>query len=171
MYIVNHLPATENIKAETDCCTLINPIDWDGQVFEFKDKLFIHVRTLSFMHIPLNMNSVMKRTMKVIEEFGAEAPPSEFVMLTDDSSAWHSDHLIAVSDEVPVLEMEKISGTFLAKVFEGPYKDVQKWYGQLIDYVFSRGYEPVRTFFYYTACPKCAKKFEKNYVIGFEQIE
>lgn len=171
MYLVNRLPKIQNRTGEITCCNLIDPLDWDQKHLTFQDKLFVHVRTRSILHMPINMNSVMQKTMQRIEEYGAAIEDENFVMLTDDTSGWYSDHYIAVAEEVPGLEHERLSGEYITKVFEGPYRDAGKWYSQLIDYVFSLGYEPLKTYFFYTACPKCAKKFGKNYVVGFEQIK
>jgi effector-binding domain-containing protein len=64
----------------------------------------------------------------------------------------------------------KISGTFLTKVFEGPYKDAGKWYKEIKKMAEEKGIPNNKIYFYYTTCPKCAKKWGKNYVVGFLQI-
>lgn len=171
MNIVNRLPMQGVARAETDCCPLINPADWDEQTYEFDDKMFVRVRTMNFLHMPLNMGRMMRRVMRAIEKNNAGVDPAEFVILADESSPWYSNHYIAVSDEVPGFKNTTLSGKFLTKVFDGPYKNAGQWYEKLLDFTFSRGYEPMRTFFYYTVCPRCAKKYGKNYVIGFEQVE
>ena len=171
MNIANNLPRQEIAAAESDCCPLIKPIDYDGKLFDFKDKMFVRVRTINFLHIPLNMSMVMRRAVRKISESDADVDPEDYIMLSDEVSPWYSYHYIAVSDEVPGLKTQEISGKFLAKVFEGPFKDAEKWYEELIDYTFASGYEPIKTLFYYTTCPKCAKKYGKNYVVGFEQVE
>ena len=61
--------------------------------------------------------------------------------------------------------MESISGTFLTKVFEGPYKDAGKWVKEMQAYVKSKGSEVGKMYFYYTTCPKCAKVYGKNYTV------
>jgi hypothetical protein len=67
--------------------------------------------------------------------------------------------------------MVRLSGTYLTKVFEGPYKEMRNWYQELIDYAKSQGKTPVKTYFNYTMCPNCAKVYGHNYVVGFEQVE
>lgn len=169
MYAVNHVPFMDISKSATGCCTLIDPKEWDGQAFIFDKKLFAKAVTRSLLHIPLNMSRVMRDTQVAIKEAGAET--DEFLTLSCEVSPWHAEHYFAVSKEVSGLKMTKISGTFIAKVFEGPYKDVGKWHRQLHDYLKSLGKVPLKIYFFYTTCPKCAKTYGKNYVIGFGQIK
>jgi hypothetical protein len=100
----------------------------------------------------------------------AEAEPPQQLMLTDEKSAWGADIYIDVSKEVPGTKMETISGTFLTKVFEGPYKDMGKWAQEINDYVKSKGKVMNKLYFSYTTCPRCAKAYGKNYVIIFAKI-
>lgn len=162
------LPKVDLTQSTTNCCPLINPADWEGKTFVFDGKLFVKASTRSFFHIPLNMGRVMAATQAKIDEANARA--KEFIILSEEVSPWHANHYFAVSYDVPYLKVEKISGTFMTKVFEGPYKDAGKWYEQLIEYVKSQGMTPQKTYFFYTVCPKCAKTYGKNYVIGFEQV-
>lgn len=168
MYALNHVPAIDLTKSTTGCCTLIDPDEWDTKTFEFKGKLFAKARTRSFLHMPLNMSSVMSSAQAKIDEAGAAV--DDFIILSNETSLWHADHYFAVSKEVPGLETEKLSGKFMTKVFEGPFKDAQKWYKELIEYVKSKGKKPLKTYFFYTTCPKCSKVYGKNYVVGFEQV-
>lgn len=168
MYAINHIPLIDMTKSTTGCCTLINPKDWDEQKFTFEDKLFAKVRTRSFMHIPLNMTGVMKRAQEEIEQF--DAADDEWIILSHETSPWHADHYFAVKRDVPTLETEHITGTFITKVFEGKFKDVPKWYARLMDYVASLGRKSMDTYFFYTVCPNCAKAYGKNYVVGFAQV-
>lgn len=168
MQAINHVPLIDLAKSTTGCCTLIDPADWDEQTFEFDNKLFAKARTRSFLHMPLNMSSVMKKAQAKINDIGAAA--DDWIILSYEASPWHTDHYFAVTKPVSELEMESMTGTFMTKVFEGPYKDAQKWYTQLIDYVKAQGKKPLRTYFFYTTCPNCSKTYGKNYVIGFEQV-
>lgn len=170
MYDVNRLPKRNVAESPTGCCPEFNPDEWDGETFRFKDKLFMKVITHSFLHIPLGMNSVMKEAMARIEEAGARSS-DEYIMLSHDVSPWKCEHYISVDKEVPDTEMERLSGTYLARVFEGPFKNAGAWYEQLIKFVESRGATLVKVYFSYTTCPRCAKFYGKNYVVGFAQID
>ena len=80
----------------------------------------------SFLHIPLNFGAVMRRNVQRIEA-AEPAKLDEMIVLSDENSLWGADVYIAVSKDVPGARMATLSGDFLSKVFEGPYKDVPKW--------------------------------------------
>ncbi len=66
--------------------------------------------------------------------------------------------------------MITLSGDFVTKVFEGPYRDVKHWNDGMEELVAGIGRKPGRIYFFYTTCPKCAKHYGKNYVIGVAEI-
>jgi hypothetical protein len=155
-------------QSETGCCPRFNPEPWDGKEVTFKDKLFLkeHIRT--FLHIPLGFGKVMVKSMEGIKAANALAP--EPLMLYEDTSLWGADLYIAVSKDVPGAKMERISGTFLSKVFEGPFKDAGKWLKEMNDYVRSKGKEAKKVYFFYTTCPSCAKAYGKNYTVTLAKV-
>ncbi|MDP2874526.1 MAG: hypothetical protein Q8N84_04540 [bacterium] len=69
-----------------------------------------------------------------------------------------------------IKKMATLSGTFLTKVFEGPYQNVGKWAQEMGAYVQSKGKKLTKLYFSYTTCPKCAKAYGKNYVVIFAQV-
>lgn len=157
-----------NENNETGCCPRFNPEPWNEKEITFKDKLFIKDHVTSFLHIPLNFGKVMIRSMDKINKAGAIAPDQ--IVLSDEKSMWGADVYIAVTKDVPGAEMAKISGTFLSKTFEGPFKDVSKWVEQMKAYVGSKARQMKKMYFYYTTCPKCAKVYGKNYVVILAQV-
>lgn len=152
----------------TGCCDPFDPAPWDNKEITWKDKIFVKDHVASFLHIPLNFGQKVVKNMKLIEKAQAKSPYQ--LMLTDEKSLWGSDIYIDVSKEVPGAEMDKISGTFLTKVFEGPYQNAGKWAKEMQDYVKSKGKEAKKLYFSYTTCPKCAKAYGKNYVVLFAKI-
>ncbi|MFA6603822.1 MAG: hydrolase, partial [Patescibacteria group bacterium] len=152
-----------NERAETGCCERFDPAPWDGREIVWQDKLFVQDRVRSFLHIPLNFGQVMVRNMEKIA--AADALASESVMVTDENSLWGADVYIAVAKEVPGSKMVRLSGTFLAKVFEGPFKEMGNWMKEMEKFVASKGKKAKRTLFFYTTCPACAKHYGKNYVV------
>jgi len=157
-----------NEKNETGCCPRFNPKPWDEKEVTFQDKLFVKDHVTSFLHIPLNFGKVMIRNMEKIQNADAISP--EYLILSDEKSLWGSDIYIAVTKNIPDSEMATISGTFLCKTFEGPYKDMRKWIEEMKTYVGSKVKEMKKMYFYYTTCPKCAKVYGKNYVVILAQI-
>ena len=154
--------------SETGCCPRFNPQPWDQKEIVFKDRLFMKDRVTSFFHIPLNFGKVMVRNMEKIMQSDALAP--EPLMLVDENSLWGADVYIAISKTIPGAEIATISGTFLTKVFEGPYKDAGKWAAQMKDYVKSKARDLKKLYFFYTTCPKCAEFYGKNYTVLLAQV-
>ena len=83
---------------------------------------------------------------------------------------WGADLYLEVAKEVPGAKMASISGTFLAQAYEGPYRDISKWIADMKKRVEAKGKALKKLYFYYTTCPKCAKKYGKNYVVLFAQV-
>jgi hypothetical protein len=155
-------------NSETGCCPRFKPGPWDEKEVTFQDKLFIKDHVRSFFHIPLNFGKVMVRNMEKIQAADALVP--EPLMLSDEKSSWGADIYIAVTKDVPGAEMVKISGTFLTKVFEGSYKDMGKWIGQMKAWLDSKAATVKKMYFFYTTCPNCAKYYGKNYVVILAQV-
>lgn len=155
-------------QSETGCCPRFDPEPWDEKGITWQDKLFIKGHVRAFLHIPLNFGKVVERNMEKIKASDALNPQP--IMLTEGKSAWRTDIYIAVSKEVPGAEMERISGTFLSKVFEGPYKNAAQWVKEMEAFVKSKGKEIEKMYFFYTTCPKCAKVYGKNYTVLLAQV-
>lgn len=166
---VNRIPRQDVSDSETGCCPRFHPEQWDGQEFHFRDQPFVLGRTRSFLHIPLNMTGMMTRTTAKIREAGADSS-DQFLVLSCDPSPWRGEHYFWVTKEVPGLVNVRLDGDFLAKVFEGPFKNARHWTADMEGSVAADGRSLKRLFFYYTTCPKCAEVYGKNYVVGFAQV-
>jgi hypothetical protein len=154
---------TKNEINETGCCPRFNPEAWDEKEITWTEKLFVKDKVRSILHIPLNFGQVMVRNMEKIQKAGASA--KEIIVLSNEESMWGSDLYIAVEKDFIGSDVVKISGTFLTKVFEGPYKDMGKWIRDMNSFVTSKGKTAKKMYFFYTTCPKCAKVYGKNYVV------
>jgi hypothetical protein len=150
------------------CCPQFDPDPWQDKEIAWDGKRFVQDRVRCFLHIPLNFGGVMKRNMEKIEAAGAK--PDDCVILSDDNSLWGADVYISVAKDVPGAQMASISGTFLSKVFEGPYSRMGKWCKEMKAHVASQGKSLSRMYSYYTTCPRCAKKYGKNYVVLLAQV-
>lgn len=155
-------------QTETGCCPRFDSIPWQEKEVTWKDKLFIKDHVTSLFHIPINFGKVVVRNMNIIEKEKAYCPDN--LMLSDEKSLWGSDLYFAIDKEVPNVQLEKISGTFLTKVFEGPYQNMGQWIKDMTAYVASKGKEMKKLYFWYTTCPKCAKTYGKNYIVLFAQV-
>ncbi|MFZ4580530.1 MAG: hydrolase, partial [Myxococcota bacterium] len=144
-----------------------DPQPWDRQDQTWNDRLFVKDRVRAILHIPLNFGGVMTRNMTRIEAAGVKA---DGLVLSDENSLWGSDVYIGVDKDLPGADMQRLSGTFLSRVFEGPYSQIGRWMGEMQAYVKERGVTPKKYWFYYTTCPKCAKAYGKNYVVILAQV-
>ena len=151
-----------------ECCPRFDPEPWDEKTLTWESRRFVKDRVTSFLHIPLNFGAVMKRNVAGID--AADAYPETMMVLSDENSLWGADVYIEVTRDVPNTNMATISGTFLSKVFEGPYRNMRNWIKEMKGYVQEQGKSLQKMYFFYTTCPKCAKKYGKNYVVILAQV-
>jgi hypothetical protein len=163
-----HLAESNYDNAETGCCARLKRDEWDEREITWVEKPFLKDHLRAFLHIPLNFGSVISRDHAAIE--GAAAYPADPLWLTDEVSPWGADVLVATDRPVPHREMVTLSGTFLTKVFEGPYRDIGKWIQSMNDYVAKKGRSIHKLYFFYATCPKCAKRFGANQVVLFAKV-
>lgn len=167
---VNALPKYDMSENPTDCCPKFNTEGWDDQKLVFKDKRFVKVKTRSIFHIPLNMGTVYPRTLDAIKNAGALSD-DDFIVLSHDPSPWTGEHYFSVTKDVNGQETVCLTGGFLTKVFEGPYKNIPKWEKEMEAFVTGKGDQVEKTYFFYTTCPKCAKFYGKNYVVAVAELK
>lgn len=151
-----------------ECCPRFEPEPWDEKEITWEDKKFVTDRVRSFLHIPLNFGAVMRRNVALIEAAGAK--PERMIVLSDENSLWGADVYLEAVGDVPGARMAALSGTFLSKVFEGPYREMPKWIDAMKRFVQSRGRRCAKIYCYYTTCPQCAKAQGKNYVAILAQV-
>lgn len=164
------LPNTYTNKNETGCCAVPNISEWDEKEVAFKDKKFIRMYTRSIFYVPINMSKVMSHIQKQAEDANATMQPKEVMILSRDISPWKSEQLYAVTKAVKGADNVSLSGSFLTKVFEGPYQNAGKWYESLTKYAKSKKKTIKKIYLFYTTCPKCAKHYGKNYTIGIAEV-
>lgn len=165
----NALPEFDTSVNTTGCCPKFNPVGWDNRPLHFEDKKFVRALTKSAMHVPLNMGSVFTRVQTHIEESGAY-DPEQMIVLSRDLSAWEAEHLFAVTREVEDEEMTTLSGDFITRVFEGPYQKAKDWVHDMEVTARANGKEPKAVYMFYTTCPRCAKAYGENYVVGIVEV-
>ena len=165
---VNNVPTRDMAQSITGCCPPFDPSVWDNKTLTFKGKQFVKLTTRSLFYIPLNMNQVMAKVTAAAQK--SDASNQEYLLLSRELSPWKAEHLLAVAKEVKGYETVPLNGTFLAKVFEGPFSDMRKWYSELTRYVQAQGKKPGMIYFDYTMCPNCAKAYGHNYVVGMAKV-
>ncbi|KQC14644.1 MAG: hypothetical protein APR63_05275 [Desulfuromonas sp. SDB] len=151
------------------CCPKFDPIPWNEKDFEWKDKKFIKGKVFTLFYMPMNFKAVIKGMMKKIEDAGANTPDG--MGLSDHTSKWNMDLYVAVDREIPGAENTTLSGKFVSKVYEGPYKNTGKWCEDFQDFVKNKNLNIKKWYLWYTTCPKCAKKYGNNYVTIIGKID
>lgn len=164
----NEIPPYDKNDNPTGCCPRFHPEPWDAQELYFDDKPFVRASTVSLFHIPLNMTSVFSKTWAKIED--ANAVGDSFLVLSHDDSPWHAEHLFAVDKDVPGAEIVRLTGTYLTKVFEGPFSQIRQWCKDMQALVERTGKKIEKQYYFYTTCPRCAKVYGKNFVVGIAQV-
>ena len=152
----------ENTSQEEECCPQFDPKPWDDKQFVWKNKKFIKDKVFTLFYMPMNYGSVMKRVMAKIEGAGAKVPDN--LGLSDHTSKWNMDIYIAVDKDIPDAENTTLSGKFLSRVYEGNFKETGNWCKDFESYAKGKHLDVKKWYMWYTTCPKCAKKYGKNYV-------
>lgn len=163
---IKHMP--QDITKKTGCCNLIDPKKWDRKTINWRKKLFLKDSVSKLFHIPINMGSKISKNSRIIKKNGAEK--KEFLMLTDEKSMWSADIYIDVKKKIDGANMQRITGKFITRVFEGPYKNIPTWKKEMYSYAKSKNKKIKKIYFFYTTCPRCVKAYKKNYVVIFARI-
>ncbi len=153
-----------------ECCPEFDPKRWDKKEFKWKDKPFIKETVPTLFHIPFPP-MIGKKIMKmwnIVKEAKAEPPIKEWLVLFHDPSPFKSE--IYMMTTKPIDNAAYISGTFQAKVFDGPYNAIPKFIKEMEKYLSKKGKKAKDYYVHYAYCPKCAKKSGHNYMILFAEV-
>ncbi len=154
--------------SDEECCPKFDPKPWDGEIFEWKNKRFVKDKVFTLFFMPINFGGVMKRLNEKVEKANAKMP--NYLCLSDHSSKFNMDIYLAVDKEILDAENVTLSGKFLSKVYEGPFNDTGKWCKDFEEYAKSKSLDIKKWYMWYTTCPKCAKKYGKNYVAIIAEV-
>jgi len=160
--------SNERPVQSTGCCPRFDPTPFEDKELVWRDELFVKEHVRSLFHVPLNFGKRVVRATAAIDAAGAQ--PDVQLMLSDELSPWATDLYVHASKEVPGVTMVKLPGTYLTKVFEGPFSDAPKWIEQMTKYVAARGKQLDKIYLGYTTCPACAKAYGANYVVLFAKL-
>ncbi len=162
------------IENEIDvCCPVFNAALWDGKTHEWVNKLFIRDAIPEIMHMPIpgTFKKAVTGLWETAQQVHADPPLDDFLMLCYDPSPWKGVVLLSVTKEVPGADHERLTGTFISKVFDGPYSSIPSFIKEMDAYLLVLNKKARQYYFYYTYCPKCAKKYGHNYIVIFAEIE
>lgn len=158
------MSSNENVE----CCPEFNPAPWDDKIVEWDNKKFIKDHVCTLFYMPMNFGKVMKRLSTKIDNAGACV--TDWMCLSDHTSKWNMDVYLEVDKEVADAENTTISGKMFTKVYEGPFKDTGKWHKDFESILKTKNFTAKKIYMWYTTCPKCAKKYGKNYTVFVAQI-
>lgn len=151
-----------------ECCPKFDPSLWDEKILDWNRKKFIKDKVFTLFFMPLNFGMVMKRMFAKVNQAGASF--QDGMGLSDHTSKWNMDIYAAVDKDVPGAENTTISGTFFCKVYEGDFRNTGQWCKDFESVVKEKKLDVKKSYMWYTTCPKCAKKYGKNYVAIVGQI-
>jgi hypothetical protein len=160
---------TSPLEPKPECCPEFDPIPWGDKSFEWKNKRFIKDRVFTLFYMPMNFGKVMKKLDKKVTK--AEATVPDWLCLSDHTSKWNMDLYLAVDKEITDAENTTLSGKFYSKVYEGPFRNTDKWCKDFEITAKAKGFTIRKWYMWYTTCPKCAKKYGKNYVVVVGLVE
>ena len=156
-------------EQKPECCPEFDPLPWDDKTVVWENKKFIKDKVFTLFYMPLNFGRVMKRLDEKLTKAGAAMPDN--LGLSDHTSKWNMNIYLAVDKPVPDAVNTTLSGKFYSKVYEGSYQETGKWMKDFENTTKNKGLSIKKEYMWYTTCPKCAKKYGKNYVVVIGQVE
>lgn len=168
---INNTKMNNNTK-ESTCCPPFDAEKWGDKTVVWNNEPFIKASYPSFMHIPLpgTIGKTITKLWAIATEEGIAPAADDFIMLSNDPSPWKGVFYLNVKSASRKGDNVKISGRFETKVFDGPFRDVPKFIKKMDGIVASKGLKALDYYFYYTTCPKCAKKYGHNYIVVFALV-
>jgi len=158
---------------DQECCPSFSVEKWDEKTFEWDRKPFLKdtLRTLFHIPFPPTIGKKITRMYHQAENAQVNMPDKrDGLVMFRDPSPFKSEIYYAVTNHVEGANNTTISGTFVAKVFDGPYEAVPKFIKEMNVYLRQQDKEAKDFYVHYAYCPKCAKKFQHNYMVLFAEV-
>jgi len=152
-----------------ECCPPFNHQEWQDKTLEWNDKKFIKAKVFTIFYMPINFGSVIKQLDQKIKRVDGEV--NDWLCLSDHTSKWNMDIYLAVNKNIPGAENVTLSGKFFSRVYEGNFKNTKQWVQDFNAKINAMNMKLKKMYMWYTTCPKCAKKYGKNYVAIIGNIE
>ena len=153
---------------EQECCPRLDPKKWDGKVLAWKNKQFVKASVFTLFFMPINFGQVIGKVYGQVQKAGAASKDN--LCLSDHTSKWNMDIYLDVNKPVKGLTNVKLSGKYLCKVYEGGFQKTGEWCKDFDAYAKKHKLKVGKMFMWYTTCPKCAKKYGKNYVVIIAKV-
>jgi len=160
---------TTNHQDSDICCPEFHPEPWQDKFFTWENRKFIRDKVCTLFYMPLNFGKVMTRIDRKIRD--AQSGMPDYMGLSDHTSPWNMDIYVSVDQEIPDADNVTLSGKFFSRVYEGPFGKTSQWMKDFTGVLKTNGLTSKKTYMWYTTCPKCAKKYGKNYVVILSQVD
>lgn len=154
------------------CCPEFDPALWDHKKHVWSNKLFLKDSVPEIFHIPLPsaFGKAVTRMWEKASDAGAKPEPKDMLMLVHDPSPFKGELLMAITKEIPGADIVKLSGTFMSRVFDGPYSQAPKYLKEMNGYLAAHKMKAKKFYFYYAYCPECSRKYGHNYIVTVAEV-
>ena len=162
-----------NQLENNECCPQFDGQRWDEKTLNWDNKQFVKESIPTFFHIPLPsmIGKKITKMWKLAQASGTPAPNKEDVLvLFTDPTPFKSEIYLSVTGHILGANNVTLSGTFMSKVFDGPYNAIPKFMKQMNQYLATQGKKAKKYYVHYAYCPKCAKKYGHNHMILFAEV-
>jgi hypothetical protein len=170
MIIMTEIPSFSSEDKVTDCCPIFHPEKWDKMIYDFSAYSFIKAQSKSFMYVPVNLDKVMTKVQKDIDEAKA-AYSDRYLILSQDISAFKCDHYFLVKGPVSKYPSQKVEGRYYCRVQDGDFRNISTWMKDFDEELHQKDRSLKEVFLFYTTCPKCAKVYGHNYVVLLAKVD
>jgi hypothetical protein len=158
---------------EPECCPKFDVEKWDKKEINWDNKLFIKETMSTLFHIPFppTIGKKVTKLHGLAVSTGATIPDiADALILFRDPTAFKSEIFYAVTKAVNGANNVTISGSFVARVFDGSYNAVPKFIKEMDKYLKENKKQAKDYYIHYAYCPKCAKATGHNYMILFALV-
>lgn len=161
------MESTDGEKFE--CCPPFNPEPWEDKTQTWDSRKFIKDKVFTFLYMPVNFGGKMVKLDKLVTAAGAKVP--DYLCLSEHTSKWNMDIYLAVDRIIPNATNVSMSGKYYSRVYEGPFSETGKWHKDFVETCRQKNLKTGKLFMWYTTCPKCAKKYGKNYTVFLAELQ
>lgn len=155
-------------KPIDQCCSEFKPELWDEKILEWNKKLFVKTNVCTLFYIPLNFGRKMTKLVKLYEQNKVQF--TDEMCITKHLSPWKMDLFLGADKALPGYESLEFTGKYFFKVYEGSFNETGKWTKDFVKILSEKSLKHQDILYWYTTCPKCAKKYGKNYVVLIAKI-
>ena len=156
----------------TECCPKFDPLPRDNITHRWENRLFLVDSIPQLFHFPYpgSVKKVITRLWKTAQEHSVAPEMKDFLLLSCDPSPWKAEFYLYVTKKAEGLATVALTGEYESKVFDGPFFKVPAYIREMEQHLAAKKKTPKKYYFYFTTCPKCAKKYGHNYIVAFAQV-